>query len=261
MPTAAAILAEPLARLPGIRHGFFGRQGGVSRGLYASLNCGFGSGDDAALVAENRKRVAATAGLDPASLVTAYQTHSIRVAVVERPWRREEAPEVDAMVTATPGVALGILTADCAPVLFADSEAGIAGAAHAGWRGALDGVLEATLAEMIRLGADRARIAAAIGPCIAQASYEIGPEFCARFLSGTQANARFFRPSESRPGHFHFDLPGYVADRLRRAGIAGIAATGGDSCGQADDFFSYRRATLEGGKDYGRNLSIIALED
>jgi len=255
------IQAQPLAELAGFRHGFFGRQGGVSEGLYASLNCGFGSGDDPALVAENRDRAVAAAGLDPSGLVTAYQTHSILVARVERPWRREESPKVDGMVTAKKGIALGILTADCAPVLFADEEARIAGAAHAGWRGALDGVLEATVATMVGLGAAPGRIHAAIGPCIAQDSYEVGPEFRERFLAVASANARHFRPSTDRPGHFHFDLPGYVAERLERAGIGRVAATGGDSCGQRDEFFSYRRATLEGGKDYGRNLSIIALED
>lgn len=261
MSDPAMIQTQPFAALAGIRHGFFGRQGGVSEGLYASLNCGFGSGDDPALVAENRNRAVVAAGLDPAELVTAYQTHSILVAAVERPWRREEAPKVDAMVTATAGVALGILTADCAPVLFADREARIAGAAHAGWRGALDGVIEATVARMVRLGAAPGRIVAAIGPCIAQESYEVGPEFRQRFLAAAPANSRFFRPSDGRPGHFHFDLPGYVADRLRRAGVGRIADTGADSCGQGQDFFSYRRATLEGRKDYGRNLSIIALED
>jgi YfiH family protein len=261
MADIAVIQAQPLTELAGIRHGFFGRKGGVSEGLYASLNCGFGSGDDPALVAENRNRAAVAARLDPAGLVTAYQTHSILVATVERPWRREDSPKVDAMVTARKGIALGILAADCAPVLFADAKAHVAGAAHAGWRGALEGVLEATLARMTRLGAAPERIRAAVGPCIAQASYEVGPEFRERFLAVAAGNARFFRTSQTRPGHYHFDLPGYVADRLRRAGIGRVTATGGDSCGQAQDFFSYRRATLEGRKDYGRNLSIIALED
>ena len=254
------IQVQPIAELAGVRHGFFGRRGGVSDGLYASLNCGFGSGDDPARVAENRTRAVVAAGLDPAGLVTAHQTHSILVAKVERPWRREDSPKVDAMVTAAKGVTLGILTADCAPVLFADSQARVVGAAHAGWRGALDGVIEATVAEIIRLGARPADIRAAVGPCIAQESYEVGPEFQERFLAVASANARFFRPSANRRGHFHFDLPGYVADRLSRAGIGLATATGGDSCGQRDEFFSYRRITLEGGRDYGRNLSIIALE-
>ena len=260
MPAATAIKAPPLARLAGFRHGFFGRQGGVSEGLYASLNCGFGSRDDPARVAENRKRVLAAAELAPMSLVTAYQTHSKAVALVERPWKKEEAPKVDAMVTKHAGVTLGILAADCAPVLFADSEARVAGAAHAGWRGALDGVLEATVEAMIGLGAARGRIVAAVGPCIAQESYEVGPEFRDRFIAAA-GNEGFFHASQSRLGHFQFDLPGYVARRLARAGLAEVAATGGDSCAEADRFFSYRRATLEGGKDYGRNLSIIALED
>ena len=261
MPAATPIQAQPLARLAGVRHGFFGRQGGVSEGLYASLNCGFGSGDDPGLVAENRKRALATAELEPMSLVTAYQIHSSTVAVVERPWRREDAPKVDAMVTGAKGVTLGILTADCAPVLFADAEVGIAAAAHAGWRGALEGVLEATIEAMLALGAARERIAAAVGPCIAQESYEVGPEFRARFLAADTGNDRWFRASEARPGHFQFDLPGYVAARLAKAGLGQVATTGGDSCAEPARFFSYRRATLEGGKDYGRNLSIIALED
>lgn len=255
------IQAQPLAELAGIRHGFFGRRGGVSEGLYASLNCGFGSGDDPARVGENRNRAVAAAGLDSSELVTAYQTHSVLVATVERPWPREESPKVDAMVTARNGIVLGILAADCAPVLFADGRARVAGAAHAGWRGALDGVLEATVAQMVRLGAEPRRIVAAVGPCIAQDSYEVGPEFRERFFAAAPANARFFRPAEGRRGHFRFDLPGYVADRLKRSGIGHVSATGGDSCRQAQDFFSYRRATLEGRKDYGRNLSIIALED
>ena len=261
MPAAAPIQAQPLARLAGIRHGFFGRQGGVSEGLYASLNCGFGSGDNPGLVAENRKRALATAELEPMSLVTAYQIHSSMVVVVERPWRREDAPKADAMVTRAKGVTLGILTADCAPVLFADAEARIAAAAHAGWRGALEGVLEATVEAMLALGAARERIAAAVGPCIAQESYEVGPEFRARFLAADIGNDRWFRASEARPGHFQFDLPGYVAARVAKAGLGEVATTGGDSCAEPRRFFSYRRATLEGGTDYGRNLSIIALED
>lgn len=254
------IKAGNLSGLTGIRHGFFGRAGGVSEGIYASLNCGFGSGDDSERVAENRARVMQATDLDPANLVTAWQTHSQRVAIVDKPWARDAAPQVDAMVTTTPGIGLGVLHADCAPVLFADAEARVAGAAHAGWRGAFDGVLEETIAEMQRQGASLSRIVAAIGPCIGQPSYEVGPEFRARFLEGGKNNATFFTASTQRAGHFHFDLEGYCAHRLARAGLAQIERLGRDTCALSDVFFSYRRRTLEGGKDYGRNISLIALE-
>jgi polyphenol oxidase len=195
------------------------------------------------------------------NLVTAYQVHSQRVALVEQPWARGAAPQVDAMVTAKPGIALGILHADCAPVLFADAEARVVGAAHAGWRGALDGVLEATLAEMQRHGADLSRIAAVIGPCIGQASYEVGPEFRERFLAAGAGNAEFFISSPKRAQHFQFDLEGYAAARLSLAGVRQVEPLGRDTCGESEVFFSYRRRPLDGGKDYGRNISLIALED
>jgi YfiH family protein len=255
------IRAGNLRDRPGLRHGFFGRAGGVSEGIYASLNCGLGSGDDRAHVAENRARAMRQAGLDPGNLVTAYQTHSRRVAVVDKPWASGDSPQVDAMVTTRPGIALGILHADCAPVLFADSEARVVGAAHAGWRGALDGVLEETLAEMQRHGAQLSRIAAAIGPCIGQASYEVGPEFRTRFIESEPGHARFFTASPKRPQHFQFDLEGYAADRLARAGVRDVERLARDTCGESDNFFSYRRRTLDGGKNYGRNISLIALED
>lgn len=243
----------------GIRHGFFTREGGVSGGLYASLNCGFGSGDDPAHVAENRARALARADMPAGSLVTAYQVHSPDVAVVEQAWRRDEAPRVDAMVTRRPGITLGVLTADCGPVLLADPEARVVGAAHAGWRGALSGVLETTVAAMERLGAERTRIAAALGPCIAQQSYEVGPEFPALFLAQDPANAGFFSPSP-RPGHHMFDLAGYVAHRLAALGLGQVERVANDTCAEPDRFFSYRRATLRGEKDYGRGLSAICLE-
>ena len=246
--------------LPGICHGFFGRDGGVSDGLYASLNCGYGSGDDPERVGANRARALAAADLPAGSLVTAYQTHSAAVATVEQVWPREAAPRVDAMVTDRPAIALGILTADCAPVLFADTSAGVIGAAHAGWRGALGGVLEATVAAMAALGARTERLQAAIGPCIGPNSYEVGPEFPAPFLAENERHRRFFRPAP-RPGHFLFDLPGYIAERLTRLRLAGIATLGRDSLAESDAFFSYRRATLEGHGSYGRGLSLIALED
>ena len=255
------IEAASLRGLKGIRHGFFGRAGGVSEGIFASLNCGFGSGDETGRVAENRARAMRAVDLDPANLVTAWQTHSKRVAIVDRPWARGDAPQVDAMVTTTPGIGLGVLHADCAPVLFADAQGRVAGAAHAGWRGAFDGVLEDTLAEMQRQGAALSRIAAAIGPCIGQASYEVGPEFRKRFVDMGRDNATFFVASTKRAGHFHFDLEGYCAFRLERAGLAQIERLGRDTCALSDVFFSYRRRTLDGGKDYGRNISLIALED
>ena len=255
------ILAENLRRLTGVRHGFFGRSGGVSEGIYASLNCGFGSGDDIGRVAENRARAMRRVALDPVNLVTAYQTHSQRVAVVDRPWAGGDAPQVDAMVTTRRGIALGILHADCAPVLFADADARVVGAAHAGWRGALDGVLEAVLGEMQRQGADLSRIAAAVGPCIGQASYETGPEFRSRFIEADAGDAQFFTASPKRAQHFQFDLLGYAEHRLARAGVKRIERLGRDTCAESEIFFSYRRRTLDGGKDYGRNISLIALED
>jgi YfiH family protein len=243
----------------GIRHAFFTREGGVSGGLYAALNCGFGSGDDPACVTENRARALAAADMPAESLVTAYQVHSPDVAVVQRIWRREDAPKVDAMVTDRPGITLGILTADCGPVLFADAEARVIGAAHAGWRGALTGVLQATVAAMEALGAKRARITAALGPCIAQRSYEVGPEFPAPFLAQDPGTAAFFAAS-ARERHHMFDLPGYVAHRLHALGLGQVERLPNDTCAEADRFFSYRRATLRGERDYGRGLSAICLE-
>lgn len=254
------LTAGALSALPGIRHGFFTRAGGVSGGPFASLNCGFGSGDDPEKVAENRRRALDRAGLPPASLVTAYQLHSPHAVAVETVWPREAAPRADAMATDRPGIALGVLTADCAPVLLADAAAGVIGAAHAGWRGALDGVLAAAVAAMTRLGAQPARIAAAVGPCIAQASYEVGPEFPAPFLAADPANAAFFRPAP-RDGRFLFDLPGYVAAALGRLGIGAVARLEADTCREEERFFSYRRACLRGERDYGRGLSVIALAE
>jgi polyphenol oxidase len=254
------ISATFLAGMDRVRHGFFGRRGGVSEGIFASLNCGFGSGDDPDRVSQNRARASARAGIDPTGLVTAYQSHSTRVASVDRPWQGEQAPRVDAMVTRSPAIALGILTADCAPVLMADPKARVIGAVHAGWRGALDGVLEAAVEAMCREGAELGRLAASIGPCILQDSYEVGAEFRDRFLAASLQNDRFFRSSQARPSHFHFDLPRYIAARLAAAGIARIEQTGHDTCAARDEFFSYRRNVIKGHKEYGRNLSLIALE-
>lgn len=253
------ITATVLDQATGIRHGFFTRQGGVSEGPYASLNCGLGSDDHPDSVRANRDRAMARLGQNAAALVTGYQVHSARVAVVDRPWSAEERPEVDALVTRTPGVALGILTADCAPVLLADADAGVVGAAHAGWRGAWSGVVEATLAAMVNLGARQSRILAAVGPCIHQDSYEVGPEFQGQITAGEADAARFFRPS-TRDGHSLFDLPGYVASRLDALSLAAFERSPADTCADEDRFFSYRRVTLNGGGDYGRMLSAIVLE-
>jgi polyphenol oxidase len=241
-----------------IRHAFFTREGGVSEGLFASLNCGFGSGDDTAKVTRNRAIAADRLGLAEAQLITCYQIHSATVLTVEAPWRRDAAPRADGMVTDRPGIALGVLAADCAPVLFADAQAGVIGAAHGGWRGALGGVMEATVAAMRALGAQPARIHAGIGPCIAQDSYEVGPEFPVRFTEIDPVNERFF-VAGARPGHFHFDLPGYIAHRLGRLGLGAVADAACDTVAERQRFFSYRRACLTGERDYGRALAAITL--
>jgi YfiH family protein len=242
----------------GIRHGFFTRDGGVSGGIFASLNCGFGSADDAGNVSENRGRALDALGLARDRLATCYQVHGAAVAVVDDVWTLEARPRADAMVTRRPGIALGILTADCAPVLFADAEAGVIGAAHAGWRGALTGVLGVAVQAMAELGASPQRLCAGIGPCIAQASYEVGPEFPAPFLAESPANGGFFLPAP-RAGHFLFDLAGYVALKLQRLGLGRIERSGGDTAAESERFFSYRRSCLRQEPDYGRELSAIAL--
>lgn len=241
-----------------IVHGFFARSGGASGGIYASLNCGFGSNDSVAHVAENRDRIAATLGFAPTNLLTMYQIHSADVIHVTTPWLPADAPQADAMVSDRPGIGLGILTADCAPILFADPAAGIIGAAHAGWRGALDGVVEATVEAMIALGARRGDIGATIGPCIAQPSYEVGPDFPTPFCDADAANERFFVAGE-RPGHWQFDLPGFVLQCLVAAGVNAPIALRHDTYADPQRFFSYRRATHAGEPDYGRNLSVIGL--
>jgi polyphenol oxidase len=253
------IQAKTLAGLDGVQHRFFTRRGGVSAGLYSSLNCGYGSGDEPDNVRENRRRAAASFELAATELLTVHQIHSTDVlTVADRRWTSPGAPKADAMVTDRPGVALGVLAADCAPVLLADPRAGVIGAAHAGWKGALAGIVEATIAAMERLGAQRERLQAAVGPCIGRESYEVGPEFPAPFLAQDDANAVFFRATP-RAGHFLFDLAGYLAHRLALAGVA-ASATGHDTLRASDDFFSYRRNTLEGVRDYGRGLSAIALK-
>ena len=254
-PISHAFLDDPGGR---VRHGFFGRAGGVSNGLYRSLNCGYGSGDDPEAVRENRARAATACDLAYAALCSTYQVHSADAIVVTEPWRRGEAPRVDAMATATPGLALAILTADCVPVLLADREAGVIGAAHAGWRGALNGVLEAAVSAMLGLGAQAKDIRAVIGPAIGKASYEVGPEFPAPFLARNRQDEDLFVPAE-REEHVLFDITGYVARRLSGLGLAAVGATSGDTCAEAGRFFSYRRSVHRGEPDYGRNISIVAL--
>jgi hypothetical protein len=244
------------AALAGVPHGFLGRRGGVSTGALAGLNVGLGSGDDPAAVAENRRRAVA-AVMPGATLLTPYQVHGREVATVAAPWT--ERPHADALVTDRPGLALGILTADCAPVLFADPAARVVGAAHAGWKGALAGVTDATLDAMEALGARRDRIVAAIGPCIAQASYEVDGAFAARFTSDDPANERFF--ADARPGHPRFDLEGYVAARLAAAGVGRVEALGRDTYRDEARFYSFRRATHRGEPDYGRQVAIVGLEE
>lgn len=242
--------------LAGVPHGFFGRRGGASTGAVAGLNAGIGSGDDPALVTHNR-RLAADAVLPGAPLVAVYQVHSARCVAVDAPWGDDARPEADALVTARPGVLLGIVTADCAPVLFADRRAGVVGAAHAGWKGAIGGVTEATIAAMEALGARRGDIAAAIGPCIAQASYEVDDAFRARFLDDSASNARHFAPG--LPGHWQFDLEGYVGGRLESAGIGAVGRLSLDTYADEDRFYSFRRATHRGQAAYGRQISLIGL--
>ncbi len=249
-----AIRAEVLA---GVTHGFLGRRGGVSRGNVAGLNCGLGSDDEPEDVAENRRR-AAEAVLPGARLVSVYQVHSPRCVVVAEPWADDARPEADALVTDRPGLLLAIVTADCAPVLLADREAGVIGAAHAGWKGALAGVTDETVAAMETLGARRDSIVAAIGPCIAQPSYEVDAGFAARFAAEDAVNTRFFVPGKA--GHLHFDLEAYVAHRLESQGIVAVAKLGLDTYPDAERFYSFRRATHRHEPAYGRQISLIGLD-
>jgi hypothetical protein len=253
-----AILTSPLlTALPGVRHAFFTRRGGVSARPFDSLNVGRGSGDDPDRVAENRRRAAAGLDLPPAALATCYQVHSARVVMVAGPLDAAP-PEADGIATAAAGVACGALAADCAPVLIADPQARVVAAVHAGWRGALSGVVEAGVAAMVSLGADPARMSAAIGPCIGPASYEVGPEFEARFVAADAANAGRFAPGAAGDRR-RFDLPGYVLARLAAAGVREAEWIGRDTLAEEDWFFSNRRAVLRGEGDYGRLLSAISL--
>jgi hypothetical protein len=247
-----------LTVLDGVAHGFFGRQGGVSTGVYASLNCGYGSDDDVEAVRENRTRVAAWLGTAEERLLTVYQIHSAVAAQVTEPWVRTAAPKADGMVTTLRGVALGVLAADCAPVLFADAQAGVIGSAHAGWKGALGGVLESVVALMVQLGAKRERIRAAVGPCISQPSYEVGPEFHARFVEAAAANGRYFTTS-AQAGHWMFNLPAYVVERLKAMELDAVDGSPACTYAYSERYFSFRRTTHRGETVYGRNLSAVML--
>ena len=253
---AGAVEALRAAALEGVRHGFLGRSGGVSGGVCAGLNVGLGSADDRDSIVENRRRAVAAVARG-AALVTLHQVHSADALHVAAPFADDGRPKADAMVADRPGLVLGILTADCAPVLLADREAGVVAAAHAGWKGALGGVVEATVAEMERRGASRGRIAAAVGPCIARKSYEVDEGFLRRFAEADPEHERFF--ALGREGHHQFDLEGFVLSRLAAAGLTRIEALGEDTYSQPERFFSYRRATHKGEADYGRQVSLIAL--
>lgn len=250
--------AKNLEALDGIRHAFFTREGGVSSGVYEGLNGGTGSNDKPEHIAENRARMAAAVGVIPENFLTAYQIHSPDVVVAEKPWPQSQRPRADAIVTQVPGLAIGISTADCGPVLFADPQARVLGAAHAGWRGAFGGVIESTLAAMEKLGADRTRVVAAAGPMISQPNYEVGQELVDRFLAVEPANDRFFAPA-TRPGHAMFDLPGYVVARLQAAGVRHVENLAVCTYGNPAQFYSYRRSTHRAEPDYGRHINAIAL--
>ncbi|MEG6510178.1 peptidoglycan editing factor PgeF [Methyloligella sp. 2.7D] len=257
-PDQAKLCASELNQQPAVRHGFFTRQGGISAGIYESLNCGSGSKDEAASVKQNRALVAEALGVAPERLITPYQIHSATAVIVEEPWKDGKAPEADAIVTATPGLAVGILTADCTPVLFCEPDARIAAAAHAGWRGALTGIVEATVGKMAELGANPEKIIAAIGPCISRTIYEVGADYRDNFLKEDPEAEEFFVTDEST-GEPHFDLASYVVERLDRAGVETIADM--SHCTYCDEarFFSYRRSQHWGENDYGRQISAIVL--
>lgn len=252
------IVSDLLKEQDNIRHGFFTRQGGVSTGIYESLNCGYGSGDKAGSVRENRMRVAAKLGIEHSNVLTVRQVHSSRAVVADMGRKQGDLPEADAIVTAERGVGIGVLTADCTPVLFCDAAAGVIGAAHAGWRGALNGVIEAVIEEMEGLGARRERICAAIGPAISQSAYEVGKDFRENFLAADKSNAGFFREL-SKNGKPHFNLPGYCQMRLTQASIGSIEQMGLCTYGDESLFYSYRRSVHRGEADYGRQISAIVI--
>jgi YfiH family protein len=245
------LLADNLKNIPAIRHGFYTSAWG---------NCGLSSAYDSVEAAENRRRVAESFSVAPENLLSCYQIHSPDVVTVTKPWTVADRRKADAMVTAERGIALGILTADCVPLLFADTKTGVIGAAHAGWRGAIGGVIENTLDAMEKLGAKRSSIVAALGPCIAQKSYEVGPEFPAPFLAENPANEKFFRPA-FRSNHYMFNLPGYVEAKLRGLGVASVEPSPADTCADETRFFSYRRSTLQGTDRAGSLISVIVRAD
>lgn len=260
-PPSAALagrIEAPALAHPGIRHAFFTRQGGVSEGIYASLNGGQGSGDDQSRVAENRARMAAALGVAPHRLVNVHQVHSPDVVHVTGPWPGER-PRADGLVTTTPGLALAVASADCGPILFADPRAGVIGACHSGWKGAFTGVVESTLAAMEGLGARRADTVAVLGPTISRDAYEVGPEFVARFVEAEPADARFFRPS-ARDGHSYFDLPAYIGWRMERAGVGRFTDLALCTYADPERFYSYRRTVHRQEADYGRLIAAIAIE-
>jgi polyphenol oxidase len=253
MMTASPLLSA----IPGLRHAFFTREGGVSGGIYAGLNGGLGSSDDPASVAENRRRMAQQMGVSPEHFLSVWQVHSPDAVVATGPWEGASRPRADAMVTRTEGLAIGVTAADCGPILFVDPNARVIGAAHAGWKGALTGVLESTVDAMEKLGAERSGIVAAIGPLIRQHSYEVGGEFVERFVEADAENALFFMPS-TREGHAMFDLASFIRTRLENAGVLMIDDTGIDTYSD-ERFYSYRRSVHRGEPDYGRHVHAIAL--
>ena len=241
-----------------IAHGFFGREGGYSKGIFASLNCGLGSGDDRPTVVRNREMVAKDLGGTEPQIVTTYQIHSAEAVIVTKPWTYDERPKVDGMVTNVPGLILGSLTADCGPVLFADLRAGVIGCAHAGWKGALAGVTDATVFKMESLGASRANIVAVLGPTISKVAYEVGPEFIQHFVDASVENKRFFTDSLKKDHHM-FDLPAYLTTRMKAIGIGTVIDCGLCTYTREEEYFSYRRTTHAGEKDYGRQIAAITL--
>ena len=241
-----------------VAHGFFGRQGGYSKGIFATLNCGLGSADDRPTVLRNREVVAKALGGSEPQIVTTFQVHSAEAIIVTKPWKHDERPKVDGMVTNVPGLILGTLTADCGPVLFADRRAGVIGCAHAGWKGALTGITDATVVKMEELGAKRDNIVAVLGPTISKTAYEVGPEFFQRFIDVSSRNKIYFTESVRR-GHYMFDLPAYLTDRMKAFGIGMVIDSALCTYTREEEYFSYRRATHAQEKDYGRQIAAIAL--
>ncbi len=254
------ITSSELSQIESVKHAFFTRENGVSSGVFQGLNCGYGSGDLTTNIDQNRKIAMAKFGLGQMDLNTIYQIHSPQVVVATERWALDARPKADGVVTNRPGLAIGVMSADCTPVLFADTAAAVVGAAHAGWQGALGGVLGNTVDQMEELGADRSRIKAAVGPCIHQKSYEVGPEYRQTFISQNDTYARYFISSE-RPEHFLFDLPGFVVDRLGELGLSHVENVSIDTYTHEDQFYSYRRATHRKESDYGRGLSAIVISE